>query len=457
MSVSPTSGRRAAEETRRRIDVTLVLAIALPLLTIAASLLVRPDDAPTPSYAPEQSVLTRSTLVCPSGDSDALVATTTDASGEVAARVGDEESRVALSPGRVAEVAGERPVVVTGEGDLAPGLVGGRFLSPLAASTCREPAPDQWFTGVGAGARHRSVLELVNPDAGPALVDATVYGQDGVVDAPALRGVAVPARGAVRIDLAATLPRRDELAVRVTTARGRVAATMRDLYDQLGAGASAGDWLPAQAAPATSQLMLGLPTGSGQRMLTLANSGTGEVRAELRLVTESSIFSPEGVDDIVVPPESVTRVSLSKVLDREALRDVVGIQVTSSAPVTAGVRSFVDGDLSHTGPGEPVGDSAAVTPQGSKQLVLAGASRAGTVSVVATDADGQVVAEKDVDVVADAGFAVDLPSDAALVHVTTRATSIVGSIVVSDDGAAVIRLPVLVRDSLVADVRPGRP
>ena len=41
------------------------------------------------------------------------------------------------------------------------------------------PAAVRWFTGVGAGASHRSVLELTNPDAGTAVADVTVLGRAG--------------------------------------------------------------------------------------------------------------------------------------------------------------------------------------------------------------------------------------------------------------------------------------
>ena len=268
-------------------------------------------------------------------------------------------------------------MVVTGEDDLAPGLVGGVFATPLAAAPCREPIPDQWFTGVGAGAHHSSVLELVNPDAGPAVIDATLVGQDGIVDAPELRGVAVPARGVVRINLATTIPRRDELALQVMTSRGRVLATVRDRYDQLGTGAAARDWLPGQSAPATSNLLLGLPSGAGQRSLVIANPESDETRASVQVVTKDTVFTPKGVKDIIVAPEAVTRVSLSELLPKDALDDAVGLLVTSPAPVTATVRSFVDGDLSHAVPGEPVTSSAVVTPIGKKKLVLSGADGRG--------------------------------------------------------------------------------
>jgi hypothetical protein len=453
----PSDGRRTAASAARRPDLTVVLAVLLPLVTVAALLLVRPEPPERATEPPERTELTHSTIVCPGGGTRTSLSTMAEASGKVAVRVGEatEETTAKLAPREITTVRGEKPVVVTGEDDLAPGLVGGVTASPLAAAACSEPVSDQWFTGVGAGARHSSVLELVNPDAGPAVVDATLFGQRGLVDAPELRGVAVPARGAVRIDLAATIPRRDELTLRVSTSRGRVSATVRDHYDQLGAGAEARDWLPAQPAPATTNLLLGQVPGAGQRNLVLSNPGPDQTRASVQVVTEESVFTPRGVDDIVATPEAVTRVSLSKLLPKDALRDAVGLLVTSPAPLTATVRNFVDGDLSHAGSGGPVTSSSLLTPAGRAQVVLAGATAAGTVTVVATDEAGHRLRRQRVDVTANRGFTLSVPPETRLVEVTTRGTTVVGSVVVTGDGAAVLPLTELVRDSLVAQVRPG--
>ncbi len=456
-SNQPTPGRRVAAAVVRRPDITVVLAVLLPLLTVATLLLVRPDSPDSATEPPELTALTRSTIVCPGGATQAYLSTTSEASGTVAVRVGTatDDSAAQLTAHSLTTVTGDGPVVVTGEKGLAPGLIGGVFASPLAAASCREPIPDQWFTGVGAGAHHSSVLELVNPDAGPAVIDATLIGQDGIVDAPELRGVAVPARGVVQINLANTVPRRDELALQVMTSRGRVFATVRDRYDQLGAGAAARDWLPGQLAPATSNLMLGLVAGTGQRSLVIANPGQDETRASVQVVTKDSVFTPKGVEDITVTPEAVTRVSLSQLLPKDALQDAVGLLVTSPAPVTTTVRSFVDGDLSHAVPGEPITSSAVLTPTGKKKVMLAGAEGAGTVTVVARDKAGKQVAKEHIDVVAQRGFTFSLPAVATLVEVTARGTSVLGSVVVTGEGATVVPLVELVTDSLVPQVRPG--
>lgn len=446
---------------RRRLDVTTVLAVVLPVLTVAALALVRPDVAAPAATPPEETPLTRAVVICPSGAPESVLATGNDATGTVDYAIGDREGSADVAPERVTTVpGGPGPLVARTEDDLAPGLLAGRFDTPLAAAECRSPSPDQWFTGVGSGARHTSVLELVNPDAGPAVVDATLYGVAGVVDAPELRGVAVPGRGVVRLSLVDLVPRRDELALHVTTSRGRVSASLRDRYQQLGTGgAAAEDWLRSQDAPATSNLLLGMAPGSGLRTLVLLNPGDDETRARVRLVSDRSVFSPAGLEEVVLPPQSVTRVSLTELMRGPAGKGTLGLLVDSPAPVTATVRAYADGDLSHAVPVEPVAEATtALAPAGDKQVVLAGATQAGTVTVTARTADGEVVADERIEVVTGRGYVVTLPARAVLLTVTPRRTGVAGTLVVTDkSGSAVIRLRAQVTSGLIGAVRPGIP
>jgi len=451
-------GRRSAASRTQQIDVTLWLAIGLPLLVLVAALLVRPGDVERSGAAPEETPLTSATVICPSGEGGVVLADDSGAAGEVTVRQGRIEAQARQAPYQAAELnAGQGPVVVTAEDVLAPGLLAGRFGSPLVAPECRPPAFDEWFTGVGAGAKHTSVLELVNPDAGPAIVDTLVYGGDGLVDAPALRGVAVPGQSVVRIDLAKRLPRRDELALHVTTTRGRVTATVLDAYDELGGRGSASDYLPSQPTPSTANLLLGLPEGSGRRVLLLANPGETETRAAIKVVTEKAVFAAVGTDDVLLPPQSVTKVSIAPLLEGRNAADALGLLVESGTPVTATARFFLDKDLSHASPSEPLTETSVVVAPGRKRLLLGGASRAGVVQVVSRDAGGNVLADKRVEVAANRGSSLQLPQNAVLVTITINGASVAGSVLATGDGAAALRLRPLQRSGLVADVRPGIP
>ena len=456
-----------ARTSRRRVEVnaTTVLAVLLPLLTVAALLLVRPDDTATPAQAPTRTPLTSASVVCPSAMPGAGPAYLTTAQehvrGEVTVGAGDESASARLASGRVTRLdRGAGPLSVRGEDDLAPGLLAARFGGrQLAATTCTAPVPDQWFTGVGAGARHTSVLELVNPDSGPAVADVTVYGRVGVIDVPRLRGVSVPGHGSVRLDLGQVVPRRDELAMHVVTSRGRLAASVLDRNQGLGTGGTSEDWLPAQTGPSTDNLLLGLASGKGgTHTLVLANAGADEVRAEVRIVSPRSVFAPKGVDEIRLPPESVTKVSLTEPVLAALTDGAAGVEVQSTGPITATLRSLSGGDLSHAVVGTPVHEGSTVlVPEGDKQVLLAGAESAGAVTVVARSATGERLVSTRAEVAPGRATVVKVPARATVVSVLPERTAISGAVVVSGKGTAVLALGELVRNGLVPAVRPGLP
>jgi hypothetical protein len=456
----------ARSSSRRiRVDALAVLALVLPLLTFGTLLLVRPDAPAVRPQAPTRTALTQATLVCPrglpGGDEAQLGTAQPDVSGKVEVRNGRRTSTVPLESGRLTGLgSGSAPTTVTGEGDLAPGLVGGRAGSPrskgVAATGCPYPTPDQWFTGVGAGAKHASVLELVNPDAGPALADITVLGPTGPLDVPRLRGVAVPGRSSVRLDLAAVAPRRGELTLRVATSRGRLAASVLDSVDELGAGRSSQDWLAAQAAPSTDNLLLGLPTGEGTRTLLVANPGDDEVRVQLKVVSDTSTFAPAGLEPIRVAPGSTERVSVAAPVAAALRAGGLGLELTSSGPVTASLRTFAGGDLAETVASTPVEDeTAAVLPGGRAQLLLAGAGTEGRATVTGWTGSGRRVLRTTATVVPDRGTVVRLPPAVRLLVVAPRTTPLRAGVLVTGRGATVLPLVPLVRNGLVPSVRPG--
>lgn len=464
-SVNPGSPGRRSARGRVSLDIMGVLALVLPLVTVGAALLVHVDSDAHRAAAPTRTPLTKASIVCPAplaGAPEAYLSTTrSGATGKVFLHSGDQQSTTRLEAGRVTTTKlGDGPLVVTGNDGLAPGLVGSRFGASghLAAATCQPTSPDQWFTGAGGAAKHSSVLELVNPDAGPAVADITVLGGSGEVDVPKLHGVSVPGHSSVSLDLAAVSPRRGDLALHVVSERGRIAASVLDGSDELGGGAKSQDWLAPQPAPATDNYLLGLPPGGGSRTLTLANDGDNEVRASVRFVTEDSVFAPEGVDDVRVPPQSATRVSLASALASKSAHGVIGLEITSSEPVTATLRNLVGGDLSHTVAGTPLQTGTSVlVPPGSKQVVLAGAHRVGAVTVVALSASGKQLASSRAGVRPGRGAVVTVPSRAALLQVAPQGTGVRASVVVTGAGAAVVPLVDPVLNGLIPAVGPGLP
>lgn len=452
----PSGRRRAPEEGSRRPSPLAVLALVIPLLTVGALALVQAPEVSTADRPPSDSRLTRTTLVCPAAlpgtDRVAVGHTEAGARASVETRVGHERG-VELRAGR-GDTTSTDPLVLVGEGEVAPGLLASRSGEGVA-TTCDDPAPDQWFTGVAAGAEHSSVLTLVNPDGGPAVADVTVLGPDGPIDAPGLRGVTVPGRESASFDLARVVPSRDELALRVQVSRGRLGAHVEDRVQEIG-GARSADWLPAQDEARTTSYLLGLGGRGDERVLALANPGDDEARVAVEIVSEQSEFAPAGLEEVRVAPGAVEVVDLTDVLGSRAAEGATGLRVESSVPVTSTLRSVVDGDVAHAVPGTPVeGRTAAMVPPGAKRLLLAGADARGVATVTTSDGQGKPLGERRVEVSPGRGSVVDLPAGAALVDVRLARTGAVVAVEATDGGLTVLPLSELLLTGRVPDVIPA--
>ncbi|MFT4286777.1 DUF5719 family protein [Nocardioides sp.] len=457
---TPTPGRRAATRPRRRLDVTTLLALALPLVVAAVLAVVRPDTAGVAQHAPRSVALDRLTLACPSAldgkeAAQTELGVTAPAAGSVT--VGDTAVEVGADAVTSAP-APNAPTAVTGTGDEAVGLVAALWsTSPATGYDCAPPLADQWFTGVGAGPTHASVLELVNPHPGPAVVDVDVLTDTGPLEVDDLRGITVNGHDSRQIDLSQVVPRDGVMALHAVVARGQVGIAVRDRGERLTGGVSTEDWLPAQAAPATTDLMLGVQPGSGRHTLAIANGGDDQVSASLKLVTADSEFAPADTDPIDVPPHSIVSVVLDEVLGDPVAQDAVGLEVDASGPVTTALRSVVDGDLSILVPGGTVtGETTAIVPAGAKRLILAGADAVGVATVTARDATGASLGEERVSLAPDKAGLYDIPEGAASVEVSPARTGLQGAVLATDGGSAVVRLRELPRTTPVPAVAQSR-
>jgi len=451
----------------RRPGPLAIACVVVPLVTVGLTLGSGADEAADqPLTEAESTALTRATVVCPTSGQDGAVMVASDAGadGELSVEAGNRDPRpLEVTSGRVSRVRGQgsqQAVSVTGTGALAPGLTATRTASPgLRAVECRPVTSDQWFAGVGAGAEHRSVLELHNPDSGPAAVQVALLGQSGPVQERGLRGLTVAGGDTVRLELAEQIPKREELAMRVTTTRGRVAVSVLDGFDPIGQDAETRDYLVGQADPSTDSHLLGLPTRPGNAALVVANPGEDAARVKVRLVTEQSVFAPARLEEVQVRAGSVVRLSISRLLASDVAEGVVGLRVESSEPVVSAFRGRRGGDLLTLSPGERVtGPTLLAVPAGGKRLVLGGATSLGTATVVSLDEKGRELAREAVEVQPDRAVVVPLPERSGTVRVEPDRTSLVGSVLLQGEaGAAVLGLRELVREGRVPAVLPGLP
>lgn len=473
----------------------MIAVVAVPLLVAGglASLKAAPEPADAVS-PPTPSALDAIDLLCPSplgGDPTLSIARAeesvaegdTQTEGEILAGLGDTGTPIDVPVGGVVVApAPSEADGISATGGMAPGLVGSLSeAKPRAVSDCSSPAAEQWFTGVGAGPTHASQLELLNPDEANAVADVTVYSDEGIVDVPALRGVGVPGGSSIRLSLAELLPQRGQLGLKVDVSRGRLGVFVVDQDDELGAGDTSQDWVPPQSEPAPTSVLLGVPTSSaGEHKLVVTNPGPNEAVVSLKVLTATSAFTPAGLPELQVPPESVGVFTLSGALavaadtkdkpkkdDKKndaadakvaAQEAPLGLLIESSEPVASSLRSVVGGDLSFTDAAAPIQQGRvvlpAVTSKDTATLLLSSGGVATTASVRFLNAKGAVVAEQDVTGVEFAAVEVKVPAGAASVSVDSSSGVSAAVLVSGPPGNVVLTLRPLLTTLLVPDVQP---
>jgi hypothetical protein len=469
------SGRRiripevARRQRTRRIDVTTVLAVVLPLATVGVLAFVRQPPTHTTEQPPALTQLTRSLVVCPSGapgSPDAAVSTTNGSAGKVTVVSGTSSRAVTVQPWASTQVQGAGTLTVKGSDALAPGLLAARSgTSPVTGLDCPNPASDQWFTGVGARSDHDSVIELTNPDSGPAVADISLLAHK-TFSVRRLRGITIPGHKTITLDLGTVVPRRPLLTAHVVVSRGRLAVGVLDTFTDVATKKVQREWLPRQLAPEQDSLLLGLPTGPGNRTLQLANPTTDVVRAEVQIVTGDTSFVPAGLKPVTIAPGSTVGLSLTSELGKALKDGAVGVAVRATGPITTSLRTTLAGDRVLTVPDDTVTQEAAtllpvVTGPAAKQhqvsaQVLLAADAAGAVTVTAYDASGTRVLHRTVGTQKGRTVSVDLPEGAALVDVVPQRTKVNGSVVVTGTGATVIPLHELLVKGLVPQISPGQ-
>lgn len=453
----PGGRRRVTRSGARRVNPVLLLSFAIPLLTVGALATVDPAPTQEAERAPDVAPLTHTVVVCPDslpGATEVDVALADDAtSGTLRIERGEG---LVVEPGRVAVSERPRVVVMHGERESAVGLLAARLTSSGVATDCLPPSADTWFAGVGAGPEHSSQLLLVNPDQGPAVADVTVLTAGGVREVSRLRGLAVEPLGRTRLDLGRVMPEAQDVTLRVRVTRGRLASSVVDRVQEIGSQDVARAWLPGQAAPEVSSLLLGVRPGPGERTLVLANGGEDETLVRVAAVTEDSEFEPQGIDAVAVPGGTTVTVDLSSFLGSDNAEGLLGLRVSAGAPVSAVLRTREGTRMSYAVAAPPLEEpAAALVPQGEGRLVLSGADEVTDVVVQQRAGDGTWLPEETVTL--RPGRTVDFAVDpqARWVQVVPDGVT-VRAVVTRADAVATVRvLQELLTQRLVPHVRPA--
>ena len=439
------------------LDPLVVISAIVVLAMLVFALLTFAHPGSGRVQGPRNVSFSAALRGCPAGGSDTVVrvgslgtgtgAILTRQGGAPAAQTG------VVHPSQVTDVPGNgQPNAVSVNGPAAAGLVVGVIgTKPLTGARCTEPASDYWFTGLGAASTHDSIVEIDNPADTQAEVQITTYSSRPSVLPSADDRVLSP-HSSLTIDLFQDNPQYGVFAIHAAVVRGQASVSVLDQLQTPGQSAIS-EWLVPQSTPINAVTLFGVPSSSRQT-LTVANPGTDQLTATVRLITKSAIFAPAKFAGIDVPGNGVATADLGKVL--AGAKDVIGIEVDASSPITASLASVVGNDLAVTG-ADPLltAEGGVVLPDGDKTMVIGAASVAGSVTVIARDASGVVVAKRAVPVTTGGAVAVGLPSTAVLVQIQTNKIQLRAAVVVTGDGAVVIPVGRVIRVSSVPYVRPG--
>lgn len=371
-------------------------AIAIAVLVTVASLLAAAFYAPQaePERAEPQVITPQERqFVCGSPIDHTRIFSAAD--------VAQEQSQTRLR---------EDPTVVTYSGEqvnLAYAAQASRGDPPAAWLACPEAQASWHFVGLGATHSRRGMLEIYNPQAGVAIVDVEVAGEQGLIETAELKAITVEPDNLVRVNLAQAAPSTGEVSVRLRARRGLVTAIAVDRRGADVRETGQPTWVMPQRRPATEAVIVGLPHRPEQAELLIANLRQRETQAAVELLGPDGPYVPQGLEQIVVPARSTVTVPITKQL-RQA--DVSAV-VRADQPLLSAVRARVGGShqvLAAVG-NLPHLTSVGLPGGGGGKLTVATLAKTASVRVSGFTAEGKEVMQEKVELAGPTSATLPLP------------------------------------------------
>lgn len=235
----------------------------------------------------------------------------------------------------------------------------------VAVESCvATPIQQTLLAGGATVSDEQYQVHLMNPYAGEALVDLIVQSESGLETAPTLRGISVPSRSSVLVDLSEVLPGRETLSITVEVVSGSVMAAGR-----YGVGVDVALW--HSVAPALDWYVP-VPASGATADLVISTGVSAEVEYQL------DVYGPEGVVEAfqegVVPGRGVSVVSLGEL----GFEVASAMRVVSTQPVAVFLRTRTEAGVAIT--------SGATAPASRWLLPAAGLAPGNTGSTVILNA-----------------------------------------------------------------------
>ncbi|MCZ2403252.1 hypothetical protein IV498_08665 [Paenarthrobacter sp. Z7-10] len=160
-------------------------------------------------------------------------------------------------------------------------------LAGLAAANCQAPSNEAWLMGASTTVGRTAVLNIVNPSSTAATVSLDLYGDQGVLPAPGAKGLLVPAGTKRSIVLAGLAADQKNLAVRLKSTGGPVAASIQQSVLR-GLTPGGVEILNPVAGPAVRQVITGVDVQDPKLAADLtAQAGYADAAAALQVVVSS--------------------------------------------------------------------------------------------------------------------------------------------------------------------------
>ncbi|WP_162924904.1 DUF5719 family protein [Mycetocola zhujimingii] len=334
------------------VSVFAVGTLDVPRVTAAV-----PSAVITPTAA-DQARVCSGPLLQLAGDGSSSAASFGAAELTVGAESGSEPALMPIAaPGNVSGDAFGSPTVVSvpsGTGaDTAPLLAAAQSqsaafdeLAGFAAGSCTEASAESWLVGGSTDVGRTSVIALTNPTRADAIVDLTIYGESGVVDAPGSQGVIVKGGEQKLLSLAAFAPNLITPIVHIESRGGQVAAAIQHSVIR-GLTPSGVEYVAPTAPAATRQVLSGvvLPAtpplvsdedyDDNSPAIRIMALGTEAARVSVTFTSEQGAPAPDPLE-YDLEPGVATEVSLSGLAAGSYT-----IDIQASQPVVAGARTSI--------------------------------------------------------------------------------------------------------------------
>ena len=204
------------------------------------------------------------------------------------------------------------------------------------AAPCSAAVSSQWFVGATADITSKGSLNIVNSGLGRALIEVTVYTDNGPLTP---RAISMKPNSYISLALASLAPGSKQIAIHLLPRSGRINGFV---VDERGKGLQAlgGDLVNSTAKPTKNLQIPAIPQQTGRRgstphTLRLLVPGDVDARISAEIKSTDGTFSPVGINGRVIAHKKVVEIPL----DVNMASGKFALHISSDQPILGSVFS----------------------------------------------------------------------------------------------------------------------